>query len=169
MEMYNELKSALEAVPEITSVEITQHKYNKNNILIVHGPYDGCPGANHPVTKLIEDIAAKHGMEPDGWGWLYQFERVREWERNNPAPKDPRYNYEDRATMNMFSPSAKNPKNKAAKEILNKYLADKEAWQELKKNECPPSKDPGFTIEFAGLGHGADMERFYSGTRYFGD
>ncbi len=169
MEMLDEIKTALEAVPEITNVEILTHKYNQYKYLKVEGPYDGCPGMNHPVTKLIESIAMKHGAETDGWGWLYQFERVREWEKANPAPVDPRYNYNDRETMKMFSPQAKNPKNKAAREILNKYLADKAAWQELRKSTCPASKDPGFTVSFAPLGHGASIEAFYANSRYCGD
>ena len=76
MEMLEEIKAELEKVSEITNVEILTHEYNNFNYLKVEGPYDGCPGSEHPVTKLIKNIAAKYGKETDGWGWLYQTERV---------------------------------------------------------------------------------------------
>lgn len=166
MKMLEEIKAELEKVSEITNVEILTHKYNNFNYLKVEGPYDGCPGSEHPVTKLIESIAAKYGKETDGWGWLYQTERVREWELANPAPVDPRY---ARETMRMFSPSAKNPKNKEAKELLMKYKKEIEEYRNYKKENCPPSRDPGFTVSFAPAGHAASVSAFYSGTRYWGD
>lgn len=70
MEMLEEIKTELEKVSEITNVEILTHKYNNYNYLKVEGPYEGCPGIEHPVTKLIESIAAKYGKETDGWGRL---------------------------------------------------------------------------------------------------
>lgn len=166
MEMLEEIKAELENVSEITNVEILTHETNNFNYLKVEGPYDGCPGSEHPVTKLIENIAAKYGKETDGWGWLYRTERVREWELANPAPVDPRY---ARETSRMFSPSAKNPKNKEAKELLKNYKEEIEKWRTYRKENCPPSRDPGFTVSFAPAGHAASVCAFYSGTRYWGD
>lgn len=168
MEMLDYLKTALEAVPEITKVEILTHKYNGYKYLRVEGPYDGGPGMNHPVTTLIEEIAARYGKEADGWGWLYQTEVTRAWDKANPAPEDPRYS-KDRTICNMFSPSAKNPKNKAARELLAKYKAEHDAWLEYRRANRPSDKIPGFTVSFAPLGHGESVRRFYEGTRYWGD
>lgn len=166
MEMLEEIKTELEKIPEITNVEILTHKTNNDDYLKVEGPYDGCPGSNHPVTKLIQSIAEKYGKETEGWGWLYQTERVRDWEKENPAPVDPRY---ARGTSKLFTPSARNPKNKEAKELLMKYKKELEEWRNYKKENCPPSRDDGFTVSFAPAGHAASVEAFYNGTRYWGD
>jgi hypothetical protein len=166
MEMLEEIKAELEKIPEITNVEILTHKTNNDDYLKVEGPYDGCPGSNHPVTKLIQSIAEKYGKETEGWGWLYQTERVRDWEKENPAPVDPRY---ARETSKLFTPSARNPKNKEARELLMKYKKELEEWRNYKKENCPPSRDDGFTVSFAPAGHAASVEAFYNGTRYWGD
>lgn len=165
MEMLEEIKAELENVPEITNVEIL-YDINGDEYLKVEGPYDGCPGSNHPVTKLIKSIAEKYGKETEGWGWLYQTERARDWEKENPAPVDPRY---ARGTSKLFTPSARSPKNKEARELLANYKKELEEWRTYKKENCPPSRDPGFTVSFAPAGHAASVAAFYNNTKYWGD